>query len=103
MQGLSGLAGVPENMAAVHKAAQVLVHEFGQRAGRCGFQAGVRIWPACLQDKITDKLGLLERRASLLLKIPGRAGNAEANFRCGGVHGGVEGTGQGSRSLAGLR
>ncbi|CAK0738600.1 hypothetical protein CVIRNUC_001066 [Coccomyxa viridis] len=33
------------------------------------------------QDKITDKLGLLERRASLLLKIPGRAGNAEANFR----------------------
>ena len=36
-----------------------------------------------MQDKIKDKLGLLELRAALLLKIPGRAGNAEANFRCG--------------------
>ena len=36
-----------------------------------------------LQDRIKDKLGLLELRAGLLLKIPGRAGNAEANFRCG--------------------
>ena len=35
-----------------------------------------------LQDKIKDKLGLLELRAALLLKIPGRAGNAEANLRC---------------------
>ena len=77
--------------------------EWGSMLATAGFQAGVRTWPACLQDKIKDKLGLLERRASLLLKIPGRAGNAEANFRCGGVHGGVEGTGQGSRSLAGLR
>ena len=34
------------------------------------------------QDKIKDKLGLLELRAGLLLKIPGRSGNAEANFRC---------------------
>lgn len=34
-----------------------------------------------LQDKIKDKLGLLELRAGLLLKMPGRSGNAEANFR----------------------
>ena len=65
----------------------------------CGsFQASLRPWDACLQDKIKDKLGLLERRANLLLKIPGRAGNAEANFRCGGLHCGVKGTGHDSRS-----
>ena len=36
---------------------------------------------AFVQEKIKDKLGLLELRADLLLKVPGRAGNAEAAFR----------------------
>ena len=74
------------------------LRECWRRTGRDSFQADVKLWPACLQDKIKDKLGLLERRASLLLKIPGRSGNAEANFRCGGLHCSVHGTGHGNRS-----